>query len=81
MKIHYTPKFKTNFQKFPKEIKVKFYKQVRYLLQDIRHPSLQVKKYNKRQGVWQARVDDKIRFYFLIIGDTYYLLTIKKHPK
>lgn len=81
MKIHYTPKFKIRFKKFPKEIRVKFYKQVQHLLQNIRHPSLQVKKYDKRRGIWQARVDNKIRFYFLIIGDIYYLLNIKKHPK
>ena len=30
---------------------------------DFRHPSLQVKKYGGFEDVWQARVDDSVRFY------------------
>lgn len=61
--------------------KDKFWKQLSYLLRDIRHPSLHAKKYDEARGVWQARVDVNIRFYFLIEGDTYVLLEIKYHPK
>jgi mRNA-degrading endonuclease RelE of RelBE toxin-antitoxin system len=81
MKLEYYPKFKLNLRKFPKEIRKKFYKQAAYLLHDIRHPSLDVKKYDEERGIWQARVDRKIRFYFLIEGDSYILLNIKSHPK
>jgi len=80
-KIRYHPKFKDNFRRFPKEIREKFYKQINYLLSDIRHPSLQVKKYDKLRNIWQARVNQKVRFYFLIEDNTYILLDIKKHPK
>ena len=31
--------------------------------------------------VWQARVTDTYRFYFVIQGNTYILLDITKHPK
>jgi hypothetical protein len=31
--------------------------------------------------VWQSRVNDNWRFYFKIVGDTYRLEEIKKHPK
>lgn len=81
MKIEYTPKFKSGFHKFSKEIRNKFYKQVNFLLCDLRHPSLHAKKYDEKRGIWQARVDKKVRFYFLIEGDTYFLIGIKKHPK
>ena len=81
MKIQYTPKFKESFQEFSEAVRKKFYKQIEYLLSDIRHPSLRVKKYDEKRGIWQARVDKRIRFYFLIEADTYYLLDIKKHPK
>ncbi len=30
-------------------------------------------------GIWQARVDDHYRFYFIIDGDTYVLLSILGH--
>ncbi len=81
MRIHFSPKFKANLHNFPKEIREKFYKQAEYLLIDIRHPSLRAKKYNASRGIWQGRVDKNIRFYFLIEGDIYFLLDIKKHSK
>ena len=81
MEIRYTSKFKESFREFSPAVRKKFYKQIEYLLLDIRHPSLRVKKYDETRGVWQARVDRRIRFYFLIEADTYYFLDIKKHPK
>jgi Txe/YoeB family toxin of Txe-Axe toxin-antitoxin module len=63
------------------ETKEKFYKQINYLLNNIRHPSLHAKKYDESLGIWQARVNTKIRFYFLIENDSYILLDIKNHPK
>lgn len=81
MKVHYTPHFKRSFRKFSEDIQRKFEKQINYLLVDISHPSLQVKKYDKKKGIWQARVDINVRFYFLIKQDTYVLLEIKPHPK
>jgi len=81
MRIQYHPGFKNVLYQLPKEIREKFYKQAKYLLSDIRHPSLRSKKYDEQRGIWQARVDKNIRFYFLIKGDTYILLDIRKHPK
>ncbi len=81
MKVSYTPCFRRNFQKFPKEIQAKFAKQIDYLLDNVAHPSLDVKKYDKSRRIWQARVDKNVRFYFWINGDVYVLLDIKYHPK
>ena len=81
MEIYYTSHFKRSFRKFSKEIQDKFKKQISFLLSNISHPSLQVKKYDKEKQIWQARVDDNVRFYFLIIKDTYVLLEIRRHPK
>lgn len=81
MIIQYHPRFKENLRKFPHHIQEKFYKQVEFLLRDIRHPSLRVKKYDESNNIWQARVDVNVRFYFKIKNDIYFLLKIKKHPK
>lgn len=81
MRIEYTPKFKKNLRSFPEETRKTFYKQVNFLLRDIRHPSLKAKKYNEEGNIWQARIDKNIRLYFLIENDTYILLEIKYHPK
>ena len=77
MKLDYTPKFNRNLKLFPKSIHKKFYKQVGFLLSDLRHPSLHAKKYDESTGIWQARVDKSVRFYFLIEKDTYILLDIR----
>ena len=81
MKLDPTPKFKEHFKKLPVKIRAKFYKQAAFLLRDFRYPSLRAKKYNEELGIWQARVDRNVRFYFLIKDNLYILLDIKKHPK
>lgn len=81
MRHDFTPKFAKSYHLFPSNIQLKFQKQLRFLLSDIRYPSLRAKKYIEATGVWQARVDDNVRFYFKIEGDTYILINIKHHPK
>ncbi|HEY4519218.1 MAG TPA: hypothetical protein VJK01_02575 [Candidatus Paceibacterota bacterium] len=81
MKIFYSPHFNRSFNNFSLEIQRKFKKQIDYLLYNLRHPSLRAKKYDEARGIWQARADKGIRFYFLINNDTYILLDIKKHSK
>lgn len=81
MIVWYYIGFKESLKKFSPEVRNKFYKQVSFLLRDLRHPSLRAKKYEEARGIWQARVDRNIRFYFLIEGNTYILLDIRTHPK
>ena len=81
MIVEYTFKFKENLKKFPKDVREKFYKQAEHLTQNLMHPSLHAKKYDESRGIWQARADRNIRFYFLIEKNKYILLAIKKHPK
>jgi mRNA-degrading endonuclease RelE of RelBE toxin-antitoxin system len=81
MKLIYTPTFRSNLKKFPKEIRKKFYKQANFLLRNIRYSSLQAKKYGGEKDVWQARVDKNVRFYFSVEDGIYILLDIKSHPK
>lgn len=79
MKVSHTPRFQKSALAFGREIQNKLEKQIRFLLRDIRHPSLHAKKYDEAKGIWQARVDDSVRFYFEIAGDTYILHDIRKH--
>lgn len=81
MRYERTFHFKREYKSFSFEIQKAFEKQLVFLLQDIRHPSLHAKKYDEANDVWQARVTKGIRFYFRIDGDTYRLLNIKKHSK
>lgn len=79
MNTRTTPRFDREFRKFPLVVQTAFGKQARFLATNIRHPSLRAKKYDESRGVWQARVTDNVRFYFLIVGDTYLLLDIERH--
>ncbi|MGC9602683.1 MAG: hypothetical protein ABSE76_03015 [Minisyncoccia bacterium] len=79
MKEFRTTHFKQEFKKFSKPIRSAFAKQMQFLLNDIRHPSLRAKKYDEARGIWQARVTNNVRFYFLIKDDCYTLLDIEKH--
>jgi hypothetical protein len=81
MKYSTTQRFDRAFDNFSIEVQRAFKKQIAFLLQDIRHPSLRAKKYGGTTDVWQARVTDNVRFYFQIIGGTYLLLNIRKHSK
>ena len=81
MKVFYTPHFKKSLEKLPRIIQHRFKKQISFLLADVSHPSLQIKKYDKQRQIWQARVDKNVRFYFLIEREKYILLEIKTHPK
>ena len=81
MKHIFGPKFLELLLRFSPPIQKKFWKQLNFLLSDLRHPSLHAKKYDETLDIWQARVDKNIRFYFMIESDTYTLLEIKHHPK
>lgn len=63
----------------PAMIQKKFWKQLKFLLANMAHPSLHAKKYNETDDTWQARIDRHYRFYFRIKNDTYILLAIKRH--
>lgn len=81
MQIDYSERFLVSLEGAPVAIQKAFYKQVTFLLANIRHPSLHAKKYNEAKGIWQARVTRDWRFYFSIANSTYHLHDIIHHPK
>ena len=81
MKHIFLKRFINQLENLPIKTQKKFQKQLKFLLQNIRHPSLYAKKYDEKKNIWQARVNKNIRFYFLIDNDAYIFLEIKSHPK
>lgn len=79
MRIFYTPQFKRALGEFDTTVERKLAKQLHFLMASIQHPSLRAKKYDESTGLWQARVDKQIRFYFRVREDTYVLYDIYKH--
>jgi mRNA-degrading endonuclease RelE of RelBE toxin-antitoxin system len=80
MRLDYSPQFLRSWGKVPLQVQKRFEKQAAFLLENLRHPSLQAKKYHEARDIWQARVDRSWRFYFQIRGGTYYMLNITPHP-
>lgn len=75
--------FAAQLRAAPPEVQRAFLKQLDFLLSDLRHRSLDAKKFPESgdPDLWQARVTKDWRFYFTIAGDAYTLHKIQPHPK
>jgi mRNA-degrading endonuclease RelE of RelBE toxin-antitoxin system len=81
MNIRLTTRARRDFSDLPQHLKPRVRKQFDLLQQNLRHPSIQTKKYHESADVWQGRVNRDYRFYFQIIGNDYVILRIIPHPK
>jgi mRNA-degrading endonuclease RelE of RelBE toxin-antitoxin system len=81
MKLRFTGRADKDYAELPVAVRKAFAKQLGFLLANLRHPSLQAKKYSEAMDVWQGRVTRGWRFYFKIEGDEYVILSIIPHPK
>jgi mRNA-degrading endonuclease RelE of RelBE toxin-antitoxin system len=81
MRLLYSERLLRSYEEAPREVQRAFDKQVQFLAENLRHPSLRAKKYDETRGIWQARVTGSWRFYFTIEGDAYHLHDIIPHPK
>lgn len=81
MKIQYREAVLRALDEAPAAVARAFFKQVRFLEQNLHHPSLRAKKYDEGKDIWQARVNNDWRFYFRIVDDTYQIIHVRRHPK
>ena len=81
MRIEFNHRADKEYGKLSAQLQRQVDKQLRFLVDNIRHPSLDAKKYGGTDDVWQGRVNRDYRFYFRIIDDTYRILMIIPHPK
>lgn len=81
MKLRFTERSDKDYAALSPEVRKAFGKQLGFLLTQLTHPSLRAKKYDEANDIWQARVNRSWRFYFVIRGDEYVVLSIIPHPK
>ena len=81
MKIKAYHRFKKAYSTLPHDVQVKVDRQLKMLLDDMRHPSLHTKKIKGRSGIWEARVDFHYRLTFEIIEDTLFLRVVGNHDE
>ena len=81
MKVVLTDRAIEALKDAPSPVQRAFDKQLRFLAQNLHHPSLRAKKFSESEDLWQARVNKDWRFYFKIEGDTYIIVRIIPHPQ
>ena len=81
MKVVLTDRVIETLKDAPSSVQRAFDKQLRFLADNLQHPSLHAKKFDEAKDVWQARVNRDWRFYFTVEGDRYIITSILPHPK
>ena len=82
MRVRLARRAAQDFEKLTPTLQQRSKKQFRFLADDLRHPSLNAKKFPEAgEGIWQGRIDRSYRFYFTIEADAYLILRITPHPK
>lgn len=81
MKVRFTERADKDYAALSVTVRKAFGKQLVFLLENPRHPSLRAKKLEGSDALWQARVNRSWRFYFKIEDNEYAIIGIVPHPK
>ena len=79
MKLFYSRSFIRNYQHLPVNTQKQIDKQIKLLLENPHHPSLNIKKMNDPREIWEGRVSAGYRFTYQIRGDIYILRKVGTH--
>ena len=64
MQLIQTTHFERDYKKLPASIQKRTDEKLRFLVQNVSHPSLRVKRVQKYKGVFEGRVTKDYRFFF-----------------
>ncbi len=79
-RVAFSKPFVRDYQALPDDLRAEVDKALRLLLQNSRHPSLQVKKMQpKIQGIYEARVTQGYRMTFHLDASTYVMRRVGTH--
>jgi mRNA interferase RelE/StbE len=81
VKISRTARFERAWQELTEEEKELGRKALRNLAADLRYPALRVKKIQRVEDIWEARVSRSLRMTFEIEGDRIVLRNIGRHDE
>ena len=81
MRVRFSRLADKQYASLPPRLRSQVDKQFDFLSQNLRHPSIQAKKYGGTDDVWQGRVNRDYRFYFQITDEAYDIISIIPHPK
>lgn len=75
----YTETFKENYKRLPKQLQDRFDKKQNLLLQNPKHPSLNIHRYHGKEDVWEGYVTEKYRFTFSVTENSLIFRNIGPH--
>lgn len=81
MRVRTLRRFDEQLNNIPQFVRKKFFKQLKILLENPRHPSLRVKKIQGEENIWEARVDIQYRFTFEYEEEFILLRTVGNHDE
>ena len=81
MKIARTARFKRAYRRLNQRQRRVVEKTLSFLVNNIRHPSLRVKKIEGTKGIWEARASKSIRLSFEFRDDTLILRNVGDHDE
>lgn len=79
MEIRLTRSFQKDYRNLPAKLQQLIDKKLIFLLENQRHPSLEIKKMVGFEYIWEARINRSYRFTFQIEGNTYLLRRVGQH--
>jgi mRNA interferase RelE/StbE len=75
----FAERFKRNYQELPNQIQQRFEKKLVLFLENPKHPSLNIHRYQSREDVWEAYITDKYRFTFIVRQESIIFRNIGHH--
>jgi len=79
MELVFTKTFIRDYRKLSQTIQEQVDRKLALLLQNMRHPSLRVKKVRGYDDVWEGSITMNYRFFFRQAVDKYVLLRVGTH--
>ena len=79
MRLQPTERFATDYDRLPQQLQRRTDRALAVLLENPRHPSLQVKKMKGFENRWEVRVSLHYRLIFAMEDDAYVLLRVGTH--
>lgn len=79
MKLIRTDRFVADYKNLPAQVRKQADRKLRYLADNVAHPSLRVKRVQRHRDVYEGSINMDYRFLFLITAEGYVLLRIGRH--
>ena len=79
MKIFFSRPFERDYKNLTLAVQKILDKQLEFLQENPRHPSLRIKKMEGSHNIWEGRITKDHRFTFEIVGPIYYMRRTGNH--